>query len=143
MTTTKTVDNFIFFLQNITITVTSDGQVIKNNSPTCFLNFHLMLSYFIIHSLSSGHFQVSSSKNNIIFNNYFIFLAFSILISNNLVGFLCHLFSINNSAIFNYITPFFGASFSVSTFMPSSCYVSSFVSVSSFFSYEIRPYVYI
>ena len=83
--------NFIFFLQNITITVTSDGQVIKNNSPACFVNFRLMLCYFIIHSLGSSHFQVSSSKNSVIFNNLFIFLAFTIFISNHLVGFLCRL----------------------------------------------------
>ena len=63
------------------------------------------------------------------------------LSSNSFVGFILHIFSINNSTISQYIAIFCVGSSYVSKFISSYCYFSSSLSVSSLLSSELHSWV--
>ena len=112
--------NIMLFLENIIISVTSNGKLIKSDPPTCFFNLYLIFWYSFLRSIISSHFYGHTTKDIVITMNSIILLECFNLSSNSFVVFLCNLFISNNSVISHYITIFSGALFSVSTFI-SSC----------------------
>ena len=75
--------SYIFFLQNIIITViTRNSQVIKSQWFCCISIFYWNLRHFSLHRIISSQFIIFSIINTQINKNLIIFLAFWNLSSN-------------------------------------------------------------
>ena len=85
-----------------------------------------MFYSFILHSIVSSYLYGLSSKDRVIIKNSTIFLALYNLNSNSFVGFIPHLFRINNSVFSQYTKPFWEGSSFVSKFISSSLFSFQF-----------------